>query len=279
MANVTLPARGATGSSLPVVRTTTVGGAEVQHVRLTNEAGAETGVVANPMSVKAAGIGETTDAKVQSDANGSLVAFLRGIVSWLAELIGTVSQTPTQTKAIRVQIGPGDVISSLPIVVDYPHHQVHEGEAFIFSDLQTAGLNATATRDIRISVGALDATTKTPHLVIEFIADAMAEIELYEGTTWTSGGTSQAGYNRNRNVADDTGTLYVDGGTALTVNAIGTSVWKGMTTGAKNSAGGTDRGAYEFVLKPNTEYCVRVTSRTAGLKFLTRLEYYKDLGV
>lgn len=226
-----------------------------------------------------ANVGDVTDSKVQTDTNGSVLGFLRGIVSWFAGLVGPVAQTPSQTTALRVQIGPGDVISYLPVVVDYPHHQVHEGEAFIFSDLQTGGLAVAATRDIRVSVGALAATTHTPHLLLEFIADALAEIEIYEGTTWTSGGTAQVGYNRNRNVADDTGTLYVPGATALTVNAIGTSIWKGMTTGAKNSAGGTDRGAYEFVLKPSTEYCVRVTSRTTGLKFLTRLEYYKDLGV
>lgn len=226
-----------------------------------------------------ANLGDVTDAKVQADSNGSLSAYLRGVVSWLADLIETRVQTPTKTKAINVQIGPGDVISNIPVVALYEHHQVHEGESFIFSDLQTAGLNAAATRDVRISVGALAATTRTPHLLIEFIADALAEIELYEGTTWISPGTAQVGYNRNRNVADDSGTLYVNGATALSVSAIGTAIWKGMTTGTKNSAGGTDRGAYEFVLKASTEYCVRVTSRTNGLKFLTRIEYYKDLGV
>ena len=226
-----------------------------------------------------ANVGDVTDAKVQTDANGSVLGFLRGIVSWFAGLIGPVAQTPAQATALRVQIGPGDVISYLPVVVDYPHHQVHEGEAFIFSDLQTAGLNINLTRDIRVSVGALAPTTHTPHLILEFIASDQAEIELYEGTTWTSGGTAQVGYNRNRNVADDSGTLFVNGATALTVNAIGTAVWKGLTLSNKSAAGGTDRGTYEFVLKPSTEYCVRVTSRVNGLKFLTRLEYYKDLGV
>lgn len=224
-------------------------------------------------------LGATTDAKVQSDTGGSLIGFLRGLVSWFADLVGTVQQTPSQTKALRVQIGPGDVISSIPVVQDYPHHQVHEGESFIFCDLQTGGLNAAATHDVRVSVGALTATTRTPHIGLEFIADGAAEIVLYEGTTWTANGTAQAAYNRNRNIADDTGTLFVNGGTALTVNAIGTPIWTGMTTGTKSTAGGVDRGGYEIVLKTSTEYCVRVTSRTAGLKFLTRLEYYKDLGV
>lgn len=224
-------------------------------------------------------VGNTSASKVQTDANGTVIGFLRGIVSWLAELIGTVVQTPTQTKALRVQIGPGDVISYIPVTIDYPHHQVHEGESFIYSDLQTGGLNASANYDVRFSVGALTATTRTPHIVIEFIADAFAEVYLYEGTTWTSGGTAAAGINRNRNIADDTGTLYVAGGTALTVNVLGTPIWIGMTTGAKNAAGGADRGTYEIVTKPSTEYHIRVTSRTAGLKFLLRIEYYKDLGV
>lgn len=37
------------------------------------------------------------------------------------------SQTPTGN-ALNVQIGPGDPISNIPVVMDFEHHQVHEGE-------------------------------------------------------------------------------------------------------------------------------------------------------
>jgi hypothetical protein len=54
MANVTLPAQGA-GSSNPVIRTTTVSGAEIQHVELVNSSGTEIGTSGAPARVDPTG--------------------------------------------------------------------------------------------------------------------------------------------------------------------------------------------------------------------------------
>ena len=172
--SVKLPARGTSGTTDPDIRTRAANvaatGTEIQDVCHVDAAGAVLGTSGNPLRtdptgtttqpVSATSLGATTDTKVQTDAAGSVCAFLRGIVDWISQVFGSVVQTPTQTKAIRVQIGPGDIISYLPVIVDFAPHQVHEGEAFVFSYLQTAGLNAAATYDVRVSVGALTATTR-----------------------------------------------------------------------------------------------------------------------
>ncbi len=51
MANVTLPARGISGTVEPVVRTTTVSGAEIQHVLPVSSAGTDLATAANPMLI------------------------------------------------------------------------------------------------------------------------------------------------------------------------------------------------------------------------------------
>lgn len=188
------------------------------------------------------------------------------------------SQTPTG-KVFQVQIGPGDVISNLPVVIEFDHHQIHEGEAWQYTSF---GALNTTTRNIRISVPTLAATTRTPHLLPEVICDATTtSILLFEGTTWTAGGTDDSAkiYNRNRNVAGTPNTkIYITGATALTPNADGTQIYQGYTVGANRSAIGSDRALSEWVLKSNTEYCLRVTTTSNGT-CLIRLNFYEDLGV
>lgn len=189
----------------------------------------------------------------------------------------TRSQTPTD-KAIQVQIGPGDVISNLPVVIEYDHHQIHEGEAWKWHFF---GAVNTTTKDIRISVPTLAATIRTPHMVTEVVADnTTTSIMTYEGTTWTSGGTDDSAriYNRNRNISGSPSTkIYVTGVTALTVNAVGTQIDQGYLFTGKASVN-VERALVEWVLKSNTEYLLRVTTSSNG-SALIKIHFYEDLGV
>lgn len=178
---------------------------------------------------------------------------------------------------VRVFIGPTDPISDLPIVIDFPHHQLHEGETYQYS---WYGAVNNTSKDFRISVPALTATTRTPHLLPEFICDATALFYLYEGTTFTAGGVEDtAVYNRNRNSSNTPGTkIYVSGGTALTPNVLGTNIWKGWTIASARAANNFDRATTEWDLKSNTEYLFRVTT-TGNANVLVRFDWYEDLGV
>lgn len=209
----------------------------------------------------------------------SLIGTIRDAITGATAGVAARAQTPTGN-ALQVQIGPGDVISTIPVVIEYEHHQVHEGETYSYCNLQTSGLNSGSSYDVRVKAPNLPATTQTPHVVFEIISDNTAEVYLYEGTTWTSGGTAETNlYNRNRNSANTASTaIYISGGTALTVNAIGTLIYIWYLTTARNGSA-TDRATNEIDLKANTEYLFRITSRAAGLKFLIRLTWYEDLGV
>lgn len=188
------------------------------------------------------------------------------------------SQTPTRNNALQVQIGPGDVISYIPVIIDYTHHQNHEAEAWQWFNI--GALNAS-TRDIRISVPTLMPTLQTPHMIFELVSDNTTVIaSLYEGTTFTSGGTDDSSkiYLRNRNGTNVSSTkIYISGATALTPNVLGTQLNQYYLFTGKSSIN-SSVDTQEWILKSNTEYLFRVTTTGTGT-VLVRITFYEDLGV
>ena len=181
----------------------------------------------------------------------------------------------TGERGLRVYGGPTDPISDIPVVMEFSHHQVHEGEAHIWSVL-VSSLASGSNKDIRMVVPAgLTPTTRTPHLEFEVISTGEAEVYFYEASTYTANGNQVTTKNRNRNSATvPTMTIFEN----PTVNAVGTLLWIGLT-GSGTKAGGGDRGLGEFDLAANQVYTLRVTSRAAGNKVVIRLNFYQDLGV
>lgn len=176
---------------------------------------------------------------------------------------------------LHVAIGPYDPISRIPVVVDFAHHQIHEGEAYTCSLLVSALAN-NASKDIRMTVGSATPTTRTPHLVAQVVADGAAEVYLYEGGTVT-GGTALPAYNHNRNSTNVPGMVVAEN---PTVSALGSAIWVGLLTGSKQSSGSSDRALDEWDLKASTTYLLRVTSTAAaGIKAVVRMNWYEDLGV
>lgn len=202
-----------------------------------------------------------------------------------AGVIATVEarkQTPTGN-ALNVQIGAGDIISNLPVIMDYDHHQLHEGESFRWSVLNTAGLSSGSSKDIQLIVpnitGVVSVPTavqKCPHFRWEIITDSYSTAYLYETPTITVNGASRTPIPMERN-GSYTPKLAIH--EDPTVTAVGSLIWQGIFTASKNSAGSTDGSSAEFVLKNNTTYLLRFTSGTTGCKYLIRMIWYEDLGV
>lgn len=178
---------------------------------------------------------------------------------------------------LHVAIGPYDPISRIPVMMDFAHHQLHEGETYQYAFY---GAVNNTSKDFRLLVPNVAATTRTPHLVLEYISDATSFLYLYEGPTWTSGGTEATTiYNRNRNSTNTPGMkIYAAGGTALTNNTTGTLLYTGWTIASARASVTSDRSLSEWDLKANTEYMVRIT--TGGqANCLLRMDWYEDLGV
>jgi len=189
----------------------------------------------------------------------------------LSAQVSARTQTPTGN-ALQVQIGAGDIISNLPVVVDYEHHQVHEGETYkVFNKQASLG---TSTVKYALVVGNLTATTRTPHLKISTHAyNGSVEVDLYEGSTYGSGGGITS-YNRNRN-SSNVPNMSISGGVLSTDGTLIESIF----VGSGSKSGGESRGSVEWDLKPNTTYRVDLIGLTASTQAIIHFDWYEDLGV
>jgi hypothetical protein len=181
-------------------------------------------------------------------------------------------QTPTGN-ALNVQIGPGDIISNVPVFTLFEHHQVHEGETHQVC-MSPVALAVNASIDFRFVVGNLTPTTQTPHLVSDVDSTGEAWVYIYETPTTTANGTQLTSYNRNRN---STNTPNMTVWQAPTVTAVGTPLCS-MIIGSGEKAGGSGRESTEWDLKANTVYLVRITAKNA-INVCARFNWYEDLGV
>lgn len=182
--------------------------------------------------------------------------------------VGPREQTPTGD-ALQVQIGPGDPISNIPVVILFEHHQVHEGETHRAQFVSTNLGTGTVKFGVTVPAG------KHPHMVFGVdIYDGSVKVEIKEGATFTSGSAVTA-YNRNR---------------SLSTVAPGTTITSGVTTtdgtlietlfaGAAQKTTNTSRSISEWILKPSTIYSVTVTGLVSNSQAVVAFDWYEDLGV
>jgi hypothetical protein len=194
--------------------------------------------------------------------------------------IGPFTQTPSGN-ALLVQIGPGDIISDIPVFMDFDHHQIHEGEVFRWS-YYSASFAKNTNKDIRlvvpnISVGVQNPVKLCPHIRFEVVYGDQGIVNIYEAPTFTGNGTQRTPISLERN-GSYTPKLQIH--EDPTVSVVGTLIWQGLLLGNKGTSGGIDGSQNEFVLKNNTSYLLRFTSgATDVIRLLIRLVWYEDLGV
>jgi hypothetical protein len=189
-----------------------------------------------------------------------------------SDVAETRKQTPTKTQAINVIIGPGDIISNIPVVMDFIQHQIHEGESHHAIDQQLT-LNASTIK-YGITVATYATTIQAPHFTMEVDSyDGWARVDIYEGATFT-GGTLLTKYNKNRNSAITDGTTITSGVTSTDGTLID-SFFVGGGVKAVGRQGTRD----EWVLKSNTIYRVDVIGGVNPTSAVISFEYYADKGV
>jgi hypothetical protein len=159
------------------------------------------------------------------------------------------------------------------ITVDVNHQRNHDGRAFfaykIAPDL--APLAANTSIDIVLA----SPSGVFPHITVDAMCLGDAELYIYEGTA-TTGGTSFTPINRNRNYADSNPSQV-----AMVINPTVTSIGTQIDAqiipgGVGKKAGGGTAGSLEYVLKPLTNYMVRLTNvnGTEHAAYL-QLEWYE----
>jgi hypothetical protein len=159
------------------------------------------------------------------------------------------------------------------ITIDVNHQRNHDGRAFFAYKIapDATPLAAGATIDIVLA----SPSGVFSHITIDAMCLGDAELYIYEGTS-TTGGTSFTPINRNRNYAV-TNPSQVAMVINPTVTSVGTEIDAQIIPGGtgKKSTGGS-AGSLEYVLKPLTNYMIRLknVNGTAHAAHL-QLEWYE----
>lgn len=196
--------------------------------------------------------------------------------------IGPRVQTPSGN-VMQVQIGPGDIISNLPVIVDFAHHQIHEGEAFNYRNFTT--LSSGQTLNISFSPSGTSTSAATsPHLLFDIEGTTQTELRFWEGAT-LSGGTIISGLNNNRALNGAYKTIIRTGVTisgsspssGLLLEAHSKGL-EGATPVAGKSTGMITRDD-EWIIKPGSVYLMEIKSVGANNVIDYSIKWYEDLGV
>lgn len=154
--------------------------------------------------------------------------------------------------------------------IDYSHHEIHDGNHFLYTDAQE--LASGATGDYLITV---KNSTKWPHMLFDLSGSAITQYLLYEATDRV-GVTLETVGNSNRNSANATPETTIHKGvTGGSTNGTLIHEFKGGSATNQSKSGSNTRNDEEIILKQNTKYLLKVGSFTASNLTNVRIAFYE----
>ena len=150
-------------------------------------------------------------------------------------------------------------------IVDYPHHEIHSGSGYDYTEVVDQAQNAV--RDIQITT---PAGAKWAHLTINFFCEAETEFWLWENVVINTPGTEVTPRNHNRNSGDSSmlTVKYIDNSSLANANsdtdASGATQLEHQFVGAGKKIGGNTSSREEWILKPGEDYTIRWDATDAG---------------
>ena len=153
-----------------------------------------------------------------------------------------------------------DIESSCLRTIDTEHSKIHEGKAFIASTYKE-----DLADDAEYNFLIKNTDVSELHAVFAINFEGNAIVDVFEGTTVSADGTEITVYNRKRS------STTASGATAFhtpTITDDGTSISKTVIPGASgpNASGGNNQGRFEWLLKVDTNYMVRVKNIAGAAK-------------
>lgn len=144
--------------------------------------------------------------------------------------------------------------------IDLSHHEAHEGDAYKADIIKVSITNA---QYLAIGFTTPAAAQGRIHLLVGFISEAAAHLQVLEGPTNTpASGAALTAYNRDRGSAKTT-TLtnlrsYDNAG------VVGGVVLHDLYTWSDKRQTTTDRDDEEFILAPETDYALKLIADANG---------------
>lgn len=177
---------------------------------------------------------------------------------------------------------PIDSISEAVIGIEFEHHELHEGDAYSAHAIDLT----MANNEVLVLAFLTPPDTKRMHMIMGFITNGDGNIAIIEAPTWNAQtGTLAPIFNRFRGSPNMSDALenqaqpaFVASGNFIlnpTGLAGGTIIDTTYTFAAKNAEQGGGRGVNEWVLRPSTQYAIRLTSNEAGNSGQISLDWYE----
>lgn len=143
-----------------------------------------------------------------------------------------------------------DEVTHALITIDYPHHEIHEGDHYYIE-----GWTMLNDGDlIRVKLVTPDTATWA-HFTWDITSGGVLETGLYEDASGgMAGGVGVTPLNNNRNSTKTSGMTITKGITAATNNGTLISIRKVGGTAFKSVTGGAADRTDEIILKRNTTY-------------------------
>jgi hypothetical protein len=175
-----------------------------------------------------------------------------------------------------------DPVSGAMVGITYPHHEIHEGDAFI-TDAVDESMANTDTLILAFRTPPTD--SPRIHMVMSFAAKAAGHLDFIEGPTWTNQtGSQNPIYNRARfssNTSDlredqSSATFQATGNVILNPTGLaGGTVLESFYTWSDKKSTTQQRGQAEFVLNTDVQYVVRFTADEATNAGQIILDWYE----
>lgn len=142
------------------------------------------------------------------------------------------------------------------VAIGWNHHLVHNGKLWTLSD-EATGVMIISPRNYLIKVG----TGRPLHVSLGVVATAGFKVELFEGTTVSGDGTTLASKLVNNNRVEPEASVNLTAFHTPTITGDGTLLASGRAGGNSHpqSPGGSARTEEEWILKPSTNYLIRIT--------------------
>jgi hypothetical protein len=186
----------------------------------------------------------------------------------------------TNQSVVNAIMNNTDGVTKFQTTIDSDHRYIHEGIGFELP-VTTATINAAGTYYISLKPAAGCYVHLKPTKI--WSSANILKYELYEGSTIDAAGDVATPVNKNRNsttvskvTCKTAATTTVDG-TLLDIATVDTG-----GTPSSSSGGAIGGGTDEIVLKPNTQYTVKLTNiglTTATVGYLGLFWYEETTGV
>lgn len=152
-------------------------------------------------------------------------------------------------------------------IIDHPHHEIHES-CYWFCDDQSEALNSGSVKYYLLIT---PNENNFMHSFPNFYGTGEFEVQTYEGVTVATNGTELPLLNRNRTSgASTTFKFYKD---PTSMDTTGSVKLRDIRVGS-GKAVGDSRSENELILKKNTLYGIKITSRASSVIISTHINGY-----